>query len=493
MYTEKCELVTVNPIIQHPKPTIELEQVSRIGLFERQSRLIGKSLTHLKMATFVCELYKERIHWVVEWHSWVKLNADSIWEKVDECEIKRLIIECLEQLRAYQKSKYTQGGAVSLEELKEIERAGSAGFINGTESVLKNLENIAISCSVFDAAPLIAGMKEGDLYNLENNTYRRIEPTDYLTKHIFANFDNDSECPLWEKSINEWCNGDQQLVEFLQTFCGYSLSGLTTFQGFLFLTGDGKNGKSVFVKVISTLIGKYATGIQSETLMQQKKSSGAASGDIARLAGVRFATAQEIAEGSFFDENLLKQLTGGDLVIARHLYQSDFEFTPCLKLIISGNHRPIVKGTDNGFWRRMHLIPFNATITNPDSQLTEKLLGEINGILNWCLIGWKRYQSEGIKVPDIIKNESKAYRDDMDLLAQWKNECVIEKVGSKVTAITLYQSYKDWAAINGYQPLTRNSFGRNAKRLLGEPKRSNQGMHYENYQQMYSSHVYVGA
>lgn len=448
---------------------------------EGKSMMTQNSLTHLELATLISELCKGRIHWVIEWNSWVRLNEFSLWERVDQVTIKQLIVEYIKRIRKNQLIALSEGTASSSKILKDIERAGSAGFISGTESVMRSVEGISISCNLFDANPLIVGMHNGTLYDLKENSSRNIKSSDYLTKSISTGYNNSSKCPLWEKSIDEWCCGNKELANFLQVFCGYSLSGLIQFQGFLFLVGEGKNGKSVFVKVLSTLLGKYATSMQPETLMEQRKSAGAASGDIARLAGVRFVSAQEVSEGSFFNENLIKQLTGGDSIVARHLYQSEFEFTPNLKLVISGNHKPIVKGTDNGFWRRMHLIPFNASISNPDPKLTEKLLGELEGILNWCLVGWNRYQNEGLIVPAIIKAESNAYREDMDLLAQWKNENVIDRTGGTVQASLLYHSYKEWAIKNGYHPMTNNSFGRNAKRLLGEPKRNKTGMFYEGY------------
>jgi len=441
----------------------------------------SNSLTHLKMANIVIDVCNGRIRWVSKWKCWVMLNQSLLWEVVDENEIKRIIIDCINHLRSAEYSVIALGKAPRLRELKNLERAESAGFINGTESVLKSVAGISIPYTAFDADPLLVGMNEGCLYNLKNNTVRSIEPNDYLMKHIYANFNNESKCPLWEKSILQWCNGDKELVTFLQTFCGYSLSGLTSFQGFLFLAGEGNNGKSVFVKVISTLIGKYAASMQSESLMLQNKSAKDASEDLVRLLGIRFASAQEVSEGKFFDENLIKKMTGGDTITARNLYESSIEFTPNLKLVISGNHKPIVKGTDNGFWRRMHLIPFNAKIDKPDAHLTEKLFNEMSGILNWCLVGWKRFQLEGLVVPEIIKRESNSYREIMDVLAQWKNECVIEKNGNKVPANLVYLSYKKWAEFNGHHPMTSSSFGRNVKRLLGDPKRNNKGMYYEGY------------
>ncbi|EDO0402209.1 DNA primase, partial [Listeria monocytogenes] len=92
-----------------------------------------------------------------------------------------------------------------------------------------------------------------------------------------------------------------------------------------------------------------------------------ANSDIARLHGARFVTTTEPNEGVRLDEGLVKQLTGGDKVTARHLYKDEFEFTPEFKIWMATNHKPIIRGRDDGIWRRLHLVPF--TVKIPDEKV----------------------------------------------------------------------------------------------------------------------------
>ena len=285
-------------------------------------------------------------------------------------------------------------------------------------------------------------------------------------------------CPLWEQSILEWSCGDQTQVDFLQKWAGYCLSGLTTFQGFLFLFGDGRNGKSVFIKVLSTLLGDYTKAMNAASLMFQPARGETASGDIARLRGARLVTAPEMPEGRVFDENLIKQMTGGDTITARHLYERDFEFTPTFKLLISGNHKPVVKGTDFGFWRRVHLVPFEANIASPDPHLTPKLLNELSGILNWCLKGWTMCNHGHFEVPVNIKRHSDDYRDEMDLIKAWLDDCLQASVGCLIKASNLYQSFRQWQLDNGHHPMTSSAFYRKVPSHLGKPIRRSDGNYY---------------
>ena len=340
--------------------------------------------------------------------------------------------------------------------------------------------NIEKSILIFDASPLIAGLQGGQCIDLKTTTVREIRGSDFLTKTLGVGYDPQADCPLWKKSILEWSCGDQTQVDFLQQWAGYCLSGLTNFHGLLFLFGDGRNGKSVFINILSSLLGDYSNAMNSETLMQQQRGN-SATGDIARLLGARFVTAPEMPEGRVFDENLIKQMTGGDKLTARHLYERDFEFTPTFKLLISGNHKPIVKGSDFGFWRRVHLVPFEANITKPDLHLTAKLLEELPGILNWCLEGWRLSNQGHFVIPQTIKKHSEDYRGEMDLIKQWMDDFLQILAGAQIKAMDVYQSFKQWQTDNGHHHMTSNGFYRKVKNHLGTAQKKSDGNYYLGY------------
>ena len=140
------------------------------------------------------------------------------------------------------------------------------------------------------------------------------------------------------------------------------------------LYGNGRNGKSVFLDILNEIFGNYATNIQPQAIMASKTQSDA-SPEIAKLDGARLVTTTEPNEGERFDEGLIKQLTGGDRVSARKLYENEFEFTPQFKLWMATNHKPYVRGRDDGIWRRFVIIPFEKQIPleEIDRDLTNKL------------------------------------------------------------------------------------------------------------------------
>ncbi|MCX6141991.1 MAG: phage/plasmid primase, P4 family [Ignavibacteriales bacterium] len=155
----------------------------------------------------------------------------------------------------------------------------------------------------------------------------------------------------------------------------------------------------------------------------------------------------EIEGGRKLNESKTKDLSGGDTVVARHLYGHFFEFQPSHKVWMYGNHKPIVTGTDYGLWRRMHLIPFTVTIPEegrrPMGELLAHAQKEMPGILNWAVEGLLDWKSRGLVVPNIVKAATGLYREESDTVAQFVSECC--NLAGEVPSRDLYEAYQAWA------------------------------------------------
>lgn len=284
---------------------------------------------------------------------------------------------------------------------------------------------------------------------IELKTGRIIEhsPEHYFSKLTNAEYDLHAECPLWLKFLEDIFTGDKDLIRYVQKAVGYSLSGSTAEQCMFFLLGSGRNGKSTFIEVIRDIFGDYASNIQPESIMVRRSGGSAINSDIARLKGARLVTCSEPNEGARLNEGLIKQLTGGDPVTARKLYGEEFEFQPEFKLWVSTNHKPIIRGTDIGVWRRIHLIPFNVQIpeSKVDRQLKYKLEGELTGIFRWAVDGCLLYRKEGLRMPKIMQDSVKEYHREMDVLSAFIEDCCTEGKGLSVQSSQLYAAYLKWA------------------------------------------------
>lgn len=269
------------------------------------------------------------------------------------------------------------------------------------------------------------------------------------------------DCPQWEEFLNDIFASDQELIKYIQKAVGYSLTGSTREQSMFILFGNGRNGKSVFLDIVSEILGSYAMTMQAQTIMVKQNSSNANS-DIARLKGARLVTSSEPNEGVRLDEGLVKQLTGGDKVTARHLYGKEFEFQPEFKLWLATNHKPIIRGTDDGIWRRLNLIPFTVQIPDHkvDKNLTHKLRREMVGILNWCITGCLMWQREGLKQPKAVADASKEYRNEMDVITRFIEECCETGPDKQIKASELFNSYREWAKENNEHDFSNTKFGK---------------------------------
>ncbi|MEC0497466.1 DNA primase family protein, partial [Bacillus glycinifermentans] len=160
--------------------------------------------------------------------------------------------------------------------------------------------------------------------------------------------------------------------------------------------------------------------------------------------------------------SLVKQITGGEKMSARFLRQEYFEFTPEFKVFFTTNHKPIVKGSDEGIWRRIRLIPFTVTIPKEkvDKKLPQKLSAEMPGILRWAVEGCLKWQKEGLGEPETIRKATEGYREDMDILAPFLAEKCVTHPTAKIEAKELYKEYKDWCYENDDVELKNRAFYR---------------------------------
>lgn len=282
----------------------------------------------------------------------------------------------------------------------------------------------------------------------------------FLTKMAGFDYTDNADCPQWQEFLGTIFRQDKDLIRYIQKAVGYSLTGYNEEQCAFILHGDGRNGKTTFIEVLREILGDYAVNIQAETLMV-KRGFSSGSSELARLAGARFATSSEPNDGMRFDEGLIKQLTGGEPITAAKKYEDEIEFTPVFKLWISTNHKPIIRGTDDGIWRRIHLIPFSVQIPaeKVDKRLRYKLMKEAPAILRWAVDGCLLWKREGLGLPSCMKEAVKEYRSKMDIVGTFIEECCETGYSYTEQGNTLFKAYQQWARENNEYEMTNTKFG----------------------------------
>jgi len=313
------------------------------------------------------------------------------------------------------------------------------------------------SSAEFDVNPWLINCKNGTL-DLRTGTLKPFDRTDYFTQQIEINYSPDAKCPTWEQFI-EQVIPEPEMRLYIQRATGYSLTGCTSEQCMFICYGGGSNGKSTFVEAIEYILKSYHVKAAMTTFSVRENEN---TSDLARMRPARFVTVSENDENARLSEGLIKTATGDKEITARFLYQNPFTYTPLFKVWMCVNHRPVIRGQDDGIWRRLKLIPFEVKITDDkkDKELGGKLRAEAEGILAWAVRGCLDWQKSGLDAPQQIKSATDGYREEMDTMGRWIDErCELDDEFEE-NATDLYTDFAEWAKKMGENPLNNTIFGR---------------------------------
>ncbi len=404
------------------------------------------------------DLFGENVRYCYTEKKWYFYNSMR-WSVDNLGVILRMADKCVEAMKAeaklYLQADEESGGDMA----KAFEKHMKSSRSNKSKkAMLSEVEHhIPILPIQMDRYKMALNTPSG-IINLKNGDVKAHNPEYYFTKITSVDCAEAADCPRWLAFLDDIFAGDKDLIRYIQKAVGYSLTGSTAEQCAFFLYGTGRNGKSTFIDVIRDVFGDYAANIQPETIMVKSSQSNAINSDIARLKGARLVTSVEPNEGVRLNEGLLKQLTGDDTVTARKLYSEEFEFKPEFKLWMATNHKPIIRGTDTGIWRRIHMIPFNVQISEDkvDKNLTHKLKAEMTGIFKWCIDGCLMWQREGLQMPAAVLKSVREYRREMDVISAFiEDKCTLE---GTVQASMLYAAYALWADSNNEYCMSNTKF-----------------------------------
>lgn len=401
-----------------------------------------RPLTDLGNAERFVEQHGHKVRYCKEINCWF-VFADGRWIQDAGMFIHRLAKNTIKSI--YDEAKRPDLSFQDrLDIIAHAEKSSSKGRINAMVDLSKWEEGITLSSQQLDADPWLLNCQNGTL-NLKTKELKPHNSEDLITKRVMAPYDPEAKCPVFINFVQKIMNNDTGKIEFLRRALGYALTGETNEQCLFVFHGPGANGKSTVTETIRELLCDYAMHTTSSSLLHSKSSP--IRNDVARLNGARFVSAVEIGFGKKLDESLVKQLTGGDQVTARFLYNEYFEYKPKFKLFISANHKPEIRGTDNGVWRRIYLVPFDVTISSDeiDKDLSTKLRHELPGILTWVVQGCYDWQSQGLNPPDSIKAATEDYRMEMDILLSFIEDRCACQPSEKVAVGAMYEAYVKWS------------------------------------------------
>jgi putative DNA primase/helicase len=342
---------------------------------------------------------------------------------------------------------------------------------------------LTVDEGTLDRDPWALNVANG-VVDLRSGELRPHNPDLLMTKLVPVRYLPHAQCPTWIRVLRQICNGDDELLGYLQRFAGYCLTGLTVEQVFLVLWGIGSNGKSTFLELMAQTMGDYA-GTAAPNLLVSSKGDRHPT-EIASLMGKRMVVAHESGEGVVLREDFVKQATGSDTLTARWMRGDFFQFVPTHKLMLVTNHKPQVKGQDEGIWRRVQLAAFLATFGTEaevlagththirDVTVATALQAELEGVLAWRVAGAVEWAARGLDAPAVVKVASAGYRAEQDRTRQFVSECCELDVAAMepLTDVMggLYPAYVSWCKEGGIYALGKQRFADEMLRITGAAK-----------------------
>ena len=323
-----------------------------------------------------------------------------------------------------------------------------------SKSRLRNLLDIAQSLKPladdgtdWDTKPFLLCAPNG-VIDLHTGTLRPGHPDDRITNCTRAECHPDALSDLWQSSLAAIFEHNTPMMDYWQRFIGYALSGTAQEEVFPLLWGGGRNGKGTIIESLRSALGDYADDLPFASL--EKNARGAISNDMAKLPGKRFVTASETEGGVCLNEPRLKQLTGRDPVTCRFLHREFFTFTPMFVLFLATNEKPEIRDYSDGFWERVHLVPFTHQFMDADRDPTVKTRlkedpEQLQALLAWAVNGCLLWQKEGLNPPPEVLEATKDYREDSQPLSGFLEDKCVVGPGNLATFQVLWTAYQEWA------------------------------------------------
>lgn len=320
-----------------------------------------------------------------------------------------------------------------------------------------------ISYGSFDADIYIFNCKNGTLH-IDTGAFTEHRSEDLLTKISPVVYDPTAFSQRFSDYIDEIMSGDADRAKFLQKILGYGLTGDTRHECMTILYGvTTRNGKGTLCESVLKVLGDYGCASRPETIAMKSYTNGSQpSEDVARLAGVRFVNIPEPGKGMVLDAAKVKAMTGNDTLNARFLHENSFDFQPQFKIYVNTNFLPVINDMTLFSSDRIIIIPFDRHFDEQSRDTTlKRRFAEENvqsAILNWLLEGYRLLQSEGLFLPQSVKDATGRYQHDSDKMALFFEDNLVEDRDAEVMTSAVYARYKVWCQENGSFPEGMKNF-----------------------------------
>ena len=385
----------------------------------------------------------------------VKLLADEILE-----EEHFITLADTGELYHYDEGVYWLGGENLIRSIAQ-EKLGHQSRRNYVAEVLDyiKIETSADRSSINRESHII-NLNNG-LYDLRTDEFKPHSPDVLSTIRIPVDYNPAAKCPNIDKFLSEVVRPEDK--QLLIEWAGYCLIPDTRMQKAVMLIGNGSNGKSVFLELLTQFIGEENASSESLQDLDSNRFSAA------NLYGKLINVHPDLSRMKISEDSVFKILCGGDRIRGEKKFGDAFTFANKARLTFAANNLPPVRHIDHAFCRRWVLIEFPNTFEgeNVDIHLIDKLTtpGELSGLLNLALAALKSlHKMKKFSYDKSVDDVKRMYQINSNSVAAFVDECV-EYGAEDTPKRALYDAYQEWCQTNDIKPVAENIFGKGLKEL----------------------------
>lgn len=304
---------------------------------------------------------------------------------------------------------------------------------------------IQIEQRVLDADEFLLNLPSGTC-DLRTGAVREHNAQDYITKQTAVDPSGDG-MDVWEDALQTFFRGDADLIRYVQEIVGLAAIGKVYIEALVIAYGEGRNGKSTFWNTIARVLGTYSGNMSADTLTVGCKRN--VKPELAEAKGKRMIIAAELEEGMRLNTSNVKQLCSTDEIYAEKKYKAPFSYVPTHTLVLYTNHLPRVGAIDQGTWRRLIVIPFNAKIEGKaDIKNYSDFLFKMAGgaVLQWIIEGAKRVIASDYKIvqPRVVQDAIQKYKENNDWLSHFLDDCCEIDPSYEAKSGEVYNTYRSY-------------------------------------------------
>lgn len=348
---------------------------------------------------------------------------------------------------------------------KAAKESASLRGLVASHKCASSISKLIVKRDVFNRHDHLLNCANG-IVDLHTMTLLPHDPKLFLSYLCPTEFDPNAKSSEFDNLLDIVTKNHQpELPAFLKRLCGYIIQGSKGAERIVIAFGKGGTGKGTFWGQLAAVLDTdYAKTFDCNSMLKQVRGGGAASGDLARLEGCRFALISEFPKHSRVDEALLKRLSGGDKLVARELYKAERQFGLNCQMVFQTNQQPGFDSTDSGNQRRYLEIPFDNKIPNPDPQRKQQLEKDtdaLKAMLAWAVAGSAEYQAnvrlvnqglmvDALQPPPCVLVATKTLFDHNDYLSEFFADCLVIDPLATTPVKTMSDVFKMWCVKNDH-------------------------------------------